>query len=359
MNDQKNRWIEKRRWSWVIGAILLIIGLWQLFTNLYREEEKELRRQLRKTVKEQFSEQTAEYTKTLGLFFFEGDQKVPAGVALDRKSVVLVHGLDDPGQVWQNLAPALVKEKFNVWLMRYPNDQPIVESARLFFEALKALKQSGIDRICIVAHSMGGLVSREMLTRPEIGYNASAKNRPVPQVAALIMVGTPNHGSQLARLRMFTEMRDQLVRLTKGEANWLGAILDGAGEAKIDLLPGSRFLTELNDRPHPEGIDMLIIAGLTSPWSETEINRWVGNLRKNVSDDQQKWVDDFGHNMIALTHGLGDGLVTVESTRLQGIPHRTVDGTHLSMIRNINSGSRRIPPAVPIIIDQLKRQVTQ
>ena len=26
---------------------------------------------------------------------------------------------------------------------------------------------------------------------------------------------------------------------------------DGAGEAKIDLLPGSHFLTELNTRPHP------------------------------------------------------------------------------------------------------------
>jgi hypothetical protein len=150
-------------------------------------------------------------------------------------------------------------------------------------------------------------------------------------------------------------MRDQLARMTKGEANWLGGILDGAGEAKIDLLPGSRFLTELNARPHPAGIDMLVIAGITTPWSEKEINRWVGNLRKNVPDDQQKWVDEFGKNMIALTHGLGDGLVTVESTRLEGVPHRTVDGTHLSMIRNITSGSSRIPPSVPIIIEQLNR----
>ncbi|NIO09463.1 MAG: hypothetical protein GTO40_16245, partial [Deltaproteobacteria bacterium] len=60
--------------------------------------------------------------------------------------------------------------------------------------------------------------------------------------------------------------------------------------------------------------------------------------------------------MIAMTHGLGDGLVTVESTRLEGVPHRTVDGTHLSMIRNITSESRRIPPAVPVIVDYLKKQ---
>jgi pimeloyl-ACP methyl ester carboxylesterase len=249
----------------------------------------------------------------------------------------------------------LEKENFNVWLMHYPNDQPVVESAWLFFEALQGLKQRGIDRISIVAHSMGGLVSREMLTRPEIEYNRSVTNRQVPAVATLIMVGTPNHGSQLARLRVFTEMRDQWVRLTKGEVNWLGGILDGAGEAKIDLLPGSRFLTELNARPHPEGIEMLIIAGVTSPWSETDINRWVGSLRQKVPDDNQKWVDELGQNMIALTDGLGDGLVTVESTRLAGVPHRTVDGTHLSMIRNITSDSRRIPPAVPITVERLKR----
>jgi pimeloyl-ACP methyl ester carboxylesterase len=352
---QKNTLNKRRRWPWVIAGILLIIGLWQLFANLYQEEEKELRRQLRETVKETFPEQTAEFSKTFGLFFFETDREAHRGAAADRKSVVLVHGLDDPGQVWQNLAPELVKEDFNVWLMHYPNDQPIVESARLFFDELQPLKQNGIDRISIVAHSMGGLVSREMLTRPEIGYNASSKNRRVPEVLELIMVGTPNHGSQLARLRVFTELRDQWVRLTKGEANWLAGILDGAGEAKIDLLPGSHFLTELNARPHPEGVDMLIIAGVTSPWNETDINRWVSDLRQKVSEDRQEWVDELGKNMIALTRGLGDGLVTVESTRLAGVPHRTVDGTHLSMIRNITSDSRRIPPAVPIIVERLKR----
>jgi hypothetical protein len=100
---------------------------------------------------------------------------------------------------------------------------------------------------------------------------------------------------------------------------------------------------------------MLIIAGVTSPWSENDINHWVGDLRQKVSDDRQEWVDEFGKNMIALTRGLGDGLVTVESTRLPGVPHRTVDGNHLSMIRNITSDSRRMPPAVPIIVEQLKR----
>ena len=359
MQDPKNKKPKKRRWLWIIGGVLLFIGLWQLVANFHREEEKELRRQLRETIKERFPEQTAEIQKTFGLFPFKGDREDAASAAPARKSIVLIHGLDDPGKVWQNLAPALVKQNFNVWLMQYPNDQPIVESARLFFDKLQALKQQGIDSISIVAHSMGGLVTREMLTQPEIAYNGSVENNHVPAVSTFIMVGTPNHGSQMARLRMFAEMRDQLARLTKGEADWLGSIIDGTGEAKIDLLPGSRFLTELNARPHPAGIDMLIIAGVTSPWKESDINRWVSDVRRKVPPEQQKWVADLGKDMIALAHGLGDGLVTVESSRLTGVPHRTVNGTHMSMIRNITLSSQRIPPAVPIIVNQLKGQETQ
>ena len=66
-------------------------------------------------------------------------------------------------------------------------------------------------------------------------------------------------------------------------------------------------------------------------------------------------MDDFGNNMIAVTHGLGDGLVTVESTRLDGVPHRTVDGTHMSMIRNITVGSRRIPRTILDVVARLPR----
>jgi pimeloyl-ACP methyl ester carboxylesterase len=350
-----NKKNKKRLWPWVIGSIFLLLGLWQFFSNTYREEEKELRTQIRKTVKEMFPEKAAAFSHTFGLFLFEADRELPHEEILGRKTVVLIHGLDDPGKVWQNLAPELAKEDYNVLLMEYPNDQPVVESSQIFFEELQELKEFGIDRIFIVAHSMGGLVSREMLTSPEFKYHESINKNLVPEVTKFIMVGTPNHGSQMARFRLFGEVRDHLARLSNGETTWQGAIFDGAGEAKIDLLPESRFLTELNSRPHPEGIDMLIIAGISSPWQEEDINSMVDDIGPKVPKDQQKLVDDIGEYMIDMTHGLGDGLVTVKSTRLEGIPLRTVEGTHLSMIRNITSSSRRTPPAVPIIIEYLKK----
>jgi hypothetical protein len=204
---------------------------------------------------------------------------------------------------------------------------------------------------------MGGLVTRDLLTSPEINYGSLTERKKVPKVEKFIMVGTPNHGSQMVRFRIFGEIRDHMDRLLKGQSNPLGFILDGAGEARIDLLPGSLFLTELNNRPDPEIAGMLIIAGVTTPWSEEDINRWRDSIAQKVGSDNQNEINNISSSLISMSHGLGDGLVTVESTRLPGVPHVTVNGTHLTMIRNISAESERTPPAVPVILERLKQKV--
>lgn len=355
MNEPEKRPNSKRRWPWMVVGVLLLVVLGHVLADRYRDQEKALRTSLRETVEEAFPDQKARFSETFGLARFEPDREESAGSKPLGKTVVLIHGLDDPGKVWQNLAPALRQAGFDVWRMHYPNDQPIVASARFFFAQAKELAGGGTRRIAIVAHSMGGLVSRELLTRPDIGYRKAVLNGEVPQVETLVMVGTPNHGSQMARFRVFAEIRDQFARVAQGKGNWLGAILDGAGEAKIDLLPGSRFLTELNARPHPDGVELLVIAGIASPWSENDIDRWLDRLAPNVPEDRKGELVALGDIMTSMTHGLGDGLVTVASARLEGVSHITVDGTHLSMIRNITETSRRTPPAVPIIIRHLQK----
>lgn len=345
--------IIRNKWVLTFVGVLLLAALWYVVADSFKEEEKELRSQFREAVKQNFPEQTNQFSSTIGLFYFNKNSSRQEGVDLGRDAVVLVHGLDDPGKVWQNLSPALVEEGYNVWLMEYPNDQPVIESTRLFFEELKQLKQQKIDTIAIVAHSMGGLVSRELLTSPAIAYEAAAADGQVPRVKVLIMVGTPNHGSQLARFRVLAELRDYFTRFTNGQGTWLGFILDGAGEAKIDLLPDSRFLSELNSRPNPEKVKMSIIAGVSSPWSDSEISAILESVEQKIPSlghDDFEAIKDY---LVAMTNGLGDGLVTVESTRLEGVPHTIVSGTHLTMIRNLTENSPRVPPAVPVIIGQL------
>ncbi len=326
---------------------MLAAGL-ELVFDFFPEEAKDIRRAARSAVEQAFPEEAAKVAASFGLSRYGGESTDAAG-----RAVVLIHGLDDPGKVWSNLGPALFNAKADVWLMHYPNDQPIVDSARLFFEELKRLKAGGIGQVAIVGHSMGGLVSREMLTSPEIGYAETVQAGDAPDVVALIMVGTPNHGSELARFRVFGEFRDQWINLLEGRGHLLRGILDGAGEAKIDLLPGSRFLQTLNDRRHPESVQMMIIAGTLSPWDDGDIERLLVPADENVSGAEQQMAVELEAFFRSMKDGVGDGLVTVESTRLEGVEHRTVRGNHLTIIRNIVEDSDRVPPAVPMIVEYL------
>ncbi len=341
-------------WLWLFGTVCVLLGLYLLLTHIYQEEEKALRSTIRKTVKETFPDRAEKYSETIGLFRQVADHGASKPDKVPGRNVVLIHGLDDPGKVWQDLTPALLQEGYDVWQFEYPNDQPLGESAALFFDELHALKSHGIEHIDIVAHSMGGLISRELLTSPDIDYSRFIEEQQVPRIDTLIMVGTPNHGSPMVRLRFFAEMRDQFTRLVRGQTEWLTFIFDGAGEAKIDLLPGSRFLEELNSRPYPEGVEQFIIAGVTSPWSEEELVGFLDGYTENLPGLSAEDLRAIKTAAASMTDGLGDGLVSVESTRLPGITHTTVPGTHLSMIRNVTPNSERIPPAIPIIIKQLQ-----
>ncbi|MDJ0861533.1 MAG: acetyltransferase [Gammaproteobacteria bacterium] len=347
----------RRRMRW-LAYILVAVAAWvgaELVFDSFPEEKKQFRENLRTSVHNAFPEQAAEVAKSFGLRVYQQESESPLTPDASASSVVLVHGLDDPGKVWMNLAPLLVDEGMHVLELRYPNDQPARSSAWLFYKELRRLAPLGVQHVAVVAHSMGGLVSREMLTNPEIAFQVKAGESQVPQVTDLIMVGTPNHGSELARFRILSEVRDQWGHLLKGQGHLLRGILDGAGEAKIDLLPDSRFLTTLNGRPHPKGVRMLSIAGMASPWTDRDVEHLLDSVRDHVPAAKQESLNELGAFLRSMTHDLGDGLVTVESTRLDGVDHRIVAGTHLTMIRNLTAADPRIPPAVPVVIEALGR----
>ena len=191
---------KKRRYV-IFFTCLLLLGLYAgVNSTRHGEPEKDFRSRFRRAVIRWFPDEAAEVVKSYGLHYTNPNNVRPAN-AVD-KTIVLIHGLDDPGKVWMNLSPALIAENFDAWTMVYPNDQPLMASARFFSDQLMILRRLGAKRITIVAHSMGGLVAREMLTNPGIGYHREVQAGRLPQVDQLIMVATPNHGSHLAQFRV-------------------------------------------------------------------------------------------------------------------------------------------------------------
>lgn len=342
---------NKKKWHILLGIMLAIFLLVQVGRLFFREQEREIRHSIYTAVKRAYPKAAQRFEQSHGLKLFKTGLDLSPGGA--HGTVILIHGLDEPGLVWMNLAPVLSERGFKVLIMTYPNDQSIKASSTFFFNQMASYFAPKKRAVSIVAHSMGGLIARDMLTDPSFAYFQKAKLGKVPCIDHFIMVGTPNHGSELAQFRFFTEIRDQFHNLFNKKTHWLNGLLDGAGEAGIDLLPGSRFLTELNSRPLPDFIDIQVIAGTVSPWSDGEIPKFIQHLQQNLPLETRPASRALKKTLVSMSLIIGDGLVSVNSARLNKVPLTMVQGTHLTMIRNISVSSQRIPPAVPLILKML------
>jgi len=277
------------------------------------------------------------------LSYDENEWKILGEAELPSQVVVLVHGLDEMGTIWSDMAPALEKAGHHVLKFSYPNDQGISRSAILLREQLKWLKNKGADEVVLVAHSMGGLVCRDAITRDD-AYEGS-----MPKIKRLITLGTPNHGAPLALFRHVAEWREHILRMSRGEGSSLGPILDGLGEAAEDLAPGSNYLKELNSRAIPKA-PMTIIAGRIDQDevnAEQQAKEWdIPWVTKTWQKAKLQWK--------ALTKKVGDGVVPLESTPIDGVKdYRIVRGNHRAIIKNFFEEDN-LPPGVKIVIEVLE-----
>ena len=132
------------------------------------------------------------------------------------------------GETYDGGAINLIYEKgFNVYSLNYETSKSINDSAASLLLAIAKIKfQTGADRINIIAHSMGGLVSRAYVQNraffealPDI--NASYRN----DISKILMIATPNHGALISHIPSVTMV----------SAN--------------QMIPGSDFLNALNNNP--------------------------------------------------------------------------------------------------------------
>lgn len=289
----------------------------------------------------------------------------PADVTAPRALVLLVHGLDEPGSIWDALAPELAAAHLTPVRFEYPNDQPIARSAEQLHETLADLRAAGATDLFIVAHSMGGLVALDTLTRESL----DPADR--PEVRRLITLGTPMAGSLLAPVRFIAEWREHAIRAAQDgsldQSDLDRAADDGAGEAGTDLTPESDFLTDLSTRSRPAhlpitavvaeipkvdaaGLQNTLLSALPAPLqsdpdaraSARALGAWTARWLTEASDL------------------IGDGVVDADSARgawtTDVVPVRAL---HRSMITHVPCPIRGSaePPAIAVVLDRIGRDL--
>jgi triacylglycerol esterase/lipase EstA (alpha/beta hydrolase family) len=134
--------------------------------------------------------------------------------------VLLLHGYGANSGYWAHLAPLLDAASIShatVDLEPVMGDidgyAPLVEQA-----AAALCAASGSAQVVVVAHSMGGLVARAWLRR----YGSA-------RAARLITLGTPHHGTSLARLGLGANAAQMRGAGPGAESSWLREL--GAAES--------------------------------------------------------------------------------------------------------------------------------
>jgi pimeloyl-ACP methyl ester carboxylesterase len=338
---------DRARYSWhrlaVLAVAVVVLGgtaKWLWWTERHPERERELRLQVQEQLHEWFPEQMELPDDVFGFIprsrHFD-DSRVP--------DVLLLHGLDEPGGIWDELIAAFDEVGINAWEFRYPNDQAIDHSADLLAGHWAELdEQAGL---ILVGHSMGGLVIRDFVTRWR--YPADQTSRvDGARIVGTVLIAPPNRGSEWARLRAWLEIREWISDIRQRRFSLFAALRDGTGAAKIDLRPDSAFLADLNNRRWPDSVKMKIIGGvLAEPTPQMEES--VAVLTEQFG--MEGVAEELLRRWESLGTGLGDGVVPVESLILSDQPEPLVlDASHRGLLVRLPL-SDGDPPAISPVVD--------
>lgn len=150
-----------------------------------------------------------------------------------KESLLMIHGFLDSPLTWAKMtnefrSESAFRRRFQVWHFHYNTSAPALYSGRVLRTQLKELRgmvdPDGGDvasrNVTVVAHSMGGIVTRSLITSPENAFWEAAFTRPIsslnlsssdrselkeaffwksdPSVRRVIFLCTPHRGTKFA-----------------------------------------------------------------------------------------------------------------------------------------------------------------
>jgi len=157
-----------------------------------------------------------------GLYFLEAYDA-------DKTPVVFVHGMGGYAQEFRAIIDAVDRDRFQPWVYMYPSGMRIGVNAEFLSAALTEIRVNhAYERLCMVAHSMGGVVSRQAL-----GHHI--RNNSETPVRGFVTIASPLGG--IASAEDGVAMAPEIV------------------PAWHDLIPESGFMRTLYRTTLPESIE--------------------------------------------------------------------------------------------------------
>jgi Alpha/beta hydrolase family len=215
--------------------------------------------------------------------------------------IICVHGLMDSQATWVPMINTLrsdpdIRRNYQIWFYSYPSGYPYPYSAAIMREQLDAInaRYPGHKKVVLIGHSMGGLISRTMLTDSGMtlwhaAFKASPDQLQVSErsrklltqslifkhrdeVGRVIFISAPHRGSELAT-NWAGRIGSSLVKAPftlLGVANEARGLITRDASAlqlrripnSIDTLaPNNRFVKAINTIPLTPGIPYNSIMG--------------------------------------------------------------------------------------------------
>ncbi len=238
-----------------------------------------------------------------------------------RIPVIFVHGLRSSPAAWLKVMNEIrgdpdLRDRYQVWLFMYPTGTPFPYSAAKLRSSLNELRavvdpehrDRALDRAVIVGHSMGGLISRMIISssgqeiwnligkRPFDELQASPERKemlrnvfffePHPMITRAVFIATPHGGSELGD-EFIGRLADRLIRMPSSLRQTYRALL---------LQNGREFFTDSVRAGLPSSIDelrrnnkLLVTMGKLPVRPGLEAHSVMG--RKNPADSIEQSTD--------------------------------------------------------------------